>query len=73
VDSSLFLFGDLKVRKSVRLPFDVSNIINSKLSYIKVISYAACRRGKTLTLHLNTKAEPKHSRTADQEVVPLHL
>jgi hypothetical protein len=39
VDGSLLL-GDLKVRKSLRLPFDVSDIINSKLSYIKFISYA---------------------------------
>jgi hypothetical protein len=40
VDSSFFLLGDLKVGERLRLLVDVSDIINSKLSYIKRISYA---------------------------------
>jgi hypothetical protein len=39
LDGSLYLLTDLKVRKSLRLLFDVFDIINSKLGYIKLISY----------------------------------
>jgi hypothetical protein len=43
INSFLFLLGYLKVGKSLGLPFDIPNIINRKLSYIKHISYIGIR------------------------------
>ena len=38
-DGFLFPFGHLKVVKSLRMPFNVFDIVNSKLSYYQRISW----------------------------------
>jgi hypothetical protein len=55
VDGFLFLLGDLKVGKSLGLPFDISDIINRKLisnALATLESGLPCREDKALTLSL---------------------
>jgi hypothetical protein len=53
VDGFLFLFGHLKVIKSLRLPINIFDIVNSELSYINVSAgwdfLIPCRKEKALT------------------------
>jgi hypothetical protein len=53
LDGFLFLLGHLKVVKSLRMPFNVSDIVNSKLGYINALAgwdfLRPCRKDKVLT------------------------
>ena len=77
LDGPHFLVGDLKARKSFRLPVDLLNIIHSEFRYMYALTtltvHPLQQTNTPLTPSLHTKAEAKHSRTADQDVVPLDL